>query len=99
MLTRKATLRETSNYRMKSLEGKNGTLFQEDDGTYSFKSIDGYFLNTNIVKKETILGDLSCKNCKEFSFETDSGSFYMFDLTSTETATEGVYSPYQQYRG
>ena len=80
MKKRKGTLRVSTNkYVEKSCGNAKGSISIKNERVV-FELPGGKTLTTSRIKSETILGSLESPRCKEFSFETYSGQFYIFDL-------------------
>lgn len=95
----KAKLKYTNSPVSKRYIGEIGEIEKNARNGYSFIMNNGLTINTTGVREGTQLGNIDYKNTPEFSFETTSGSTYVFENMERERAVDGVFKKDNQFLG
>lgn len=97
-MSQRVKLTSTNNPKMMSYEGEYGTLKQNSKGGWDFAMEKGGVISTSKTAANTTLGDLNHPRCKEFSFTTESGSTYIFDICNRERIVDGCFKKDNQFQ-
>ncbi len=80
----KTKLKHTSNANIQDFIGCYGVLRPNKRAGWDFAMDNGKVISTTAVAPNTVLGSLEHPSCKEFSFQTQSGSLYVFEICNRE---------------
>lgn len=95
----KARLKYTNSSISQKYIGQMGEIERNARNGYSFIMDNGLTINTTGVKEGTQLGSIDVKTAPELSFETMSGSTYVFENMERERAVDGVFKKDNQFLG
>lgn len=95
----KARLKYTNSAISQKYIGQMGEIERNARNGYSFIMDNGLTINTTGVKEGTQLGSIDVKTAPESSFETMSGSTYVFENMERERAVDGVFKKDNQFLG
>lgn len=95
----KARLKYTNSHIAQKYIGQMGEIERNTRNGYSFIMNNGLTINTTGVKEGTQLGSIDVKTAPELSFETMSGSTYVFENMERERAVDGVFKDGNRFLG
>lgn len=98
IMSQRVKLTSTNNPKMMLYEGQYGILTQNSKGGWDFAMEKGGIISTSKTAPNTTLGDLNHPRCKEFSFTTESGSTYIFDICNREKLFDGARRNNNQFQ-